>query len=203
VEGEPAKSRADGKYVVARARDIPEGSRLLVTVQGREIGIYNIDGQFHAVLNRCPHRGAALCRGDVIGLITSTGPGEIYLDTSRKFIVCPWHGWEFDINTGKSWYQAPDGRSRGFRTARPVGIEVKRGSELTDELSDGATEVADGEGAVINAATHRIEGPYRAELYPVEHDDEYVVVSLRRISALSGPPDGPPPPTYRSASAEA
>jgi 3-phenylpropionate/trans-cinnamate dioxygenase ferredoxin subunit len=184
---------ADDRYVVARARDIPDGGRLLVTVEGREIGIYNIGGAFHAVLNRCPHRGAALCRGDVIGLVTSSGPGDVRLSPDRRFVVCPWHGWEFDIETGKSWYQDRDGRARGFRSAKPFGVEVKRGAELSEERTP------DEDGRFVDAATRRLEGPYSAEIYPVERDDEYVVVSLRAISRLSGPADGPPPPTWNEA----
>jgi hypothetical protein len=69
----------DKKFVVARTRDIPEGARVLVTVQGREIGVFNVDGKFHAILNRCPHRGGELCKGDVLGFVHADRPGAVTL----------------------------------------------------------------------------------------------------------------------------
>jgi nitrite reductase/ring-hydroxylating ferredoxin subunit len=191
----PRSDDASDRYLVARARDLPAGGRLLVTVRGRQIGIFNIDGKLRAVLNRCPHRGAPLCRGDVLGSVTSNGPGDIRLDSTRKLLVCPWHGWEFDLDTGKSWYQVTQGRSRGFRNARSVGVEVLAGAELDEELVERRTETSPDEATFIDPFTHRREGPYRAELYPVERDAEYIVLSLRPTSTLSGPRDGPPPPS--------
>jgi nitrite reductase/ring-hydroxylating ferredoxin subunit len=191
----PPQDRGRGRYVVARASDVPLGGRLLVNVEGREIGIFNVDGKLHAVLNRCPHRGAALCLGDVIGWVASDGPGDIRLESDRKFLVCPWHGWEFDLETGKSWYQVPEGKARGFRNARPVGVEVLGGAQLNEELEDSRTETTAGGATLVDPSTHRREGPYNAELYPVERDAEYIVLSMRPMSKLVGPHEGPPPPS--------
>ena len=47
-----------------------------MTVNGREIGIYNLGGEYFALLNRCPHEAGPLCRGNVVGWITSDGPGD-------------------------------------------------------------------------------------------------------------------------------
>ena len=35
----------------------------LVTIEGREIGVFNVHGEFYALRNRCPHQGGALCKG--------------------------------------------------------------------------------------------------------------------------------------------
>ena len=51
------------KFVVARTSDIPDGGRIIVEINGRSIGVFNVGGEFHALLNRCPHSGAPLCRG--------------------------------------------------------------------------------------------------------------------------------------------
>src|SRR5260370_20848795 len=84
------------KHVVARVRDIPDGSRLIVEVEGRSVGIFNVDGRFYAILNRCPHNGGPLGKGEIVGVIESSRPGEWRLDASRKLVVCPWHAWEYD-----------------------------------------------------------------------------------------------------------
>ena len=43
------------KHVVAKVSDVPQGGRLLLTLQGRSVGIFNVGGRFYALLNRCPH----------------------------------------------------------------------------------------------------------------------------------------------------
>ena len=160
-----------------------------VRIQGREIGIFNVDGNLHAVLNRCPHRGGELCKGDVLGFVNAERPGEVRLDATVKFIVCPWHGWEFDIETGESWYEGPRDikARRRYRDARQFGLEVKRGSEVADGLASGTAQAGvANEAAFIDSRTHRVKGPYTAEIFPVSQDEEYVILSLRRLSALSG-----------------
>lgn len=154
---------SDTQYVVGRASDLAEGGRLLVNVGGREIGIFKVDGKIHAILNRCPHRGGQLCKGEVLSFISSDGPGDFRLDGSAKYISCPWHGWEYDIETGQSWYREPVGAKgpQRYRDARPFPVEIKSGEQLLD------------------GETQRLEGPYTAEVFPVEVEDDYIVLSLR------------------------
>ena len=59
------------RHVVASVGEIAPGSSKLVTVKGREIGVFNIKGEFFALANKCPHEGAALCRGKLVGLALS------------------------------------------------------------------------------------------------------------------------------------
>jgi nitrite reductase/ring-hydroxylating ferredoxin subunit len=91
------------RHVVAAADEIAPGQSKLVTVKGREIGIFNVGGAFYALLNRCPHEGGALCEGLVAGLPKSDGPGTYRVERKGELIRCPWHGWEFDIKTGQSY----------------------------------------------------------------------------------------------------
>src|ERR1700761_9091475 len=90
--------------IVSRVSDIPPGTRKTVTVRGREIVLFNIDGEFFAFLNRCPHEGAKLCHGVQVGLVESDGPGTFRYSRKGEMLRCPWHGWEFDIRTGQSWF---------------------------------------------------------------------------------------------------
>ena len=51
------------RHVVAKVGDIPVGGKKLVSVKGRDIGVFNVNGEFFALLNKCPHAGASLCHG--------------------------------------------------------------------------------------------------------------------------------------------
>jgi nitrite reductase/ring-hydroxylating ferredoxin subunit len=92
------------RHVVARANDIPPSSRQVVTVGGHEIGIFNLGGEYYALLNRCPHRAGPLCHGRVRPLIHSTEVGQIVHEREGEVLKCPWHQWEFDIRTGLALY---------------------------------------------------------------------------------------------------
>lgn len=144
------------RHVVARVDEIPAGGRLIVEVGGREIGIFNVDGELHAFLHRCPHLGGPLCQGDVLGLVQSDGPGDVRVDAGRKFLVCPWHGWEFDIRTGQSYFDPVRTRARHYP------LQVAKGADLHPD--------ADG----------RVPGPYVATRFPVSIEEDYVVIALRR-----------------------
>jgi len=89
-------------YPVATLDEIPPGSRKLVEVEGRSIGVFNIHGQFVAVLNVCPHELAPVCRGRVSGTTLLSAPGEFCWGREGEILACPWHGWEFDLLTGRA-----------------------------------------------------------------------------------------------------
>jgi 3-phenylpropionate/trans-cinnamate dioxygenase ferredoxin subunit len=163
------------KHVVARVRDVPDGSRLIVDVGGRSVGIFNVDGEFYALLNRCPHNGAELCKGEVVAVLESSRPGDWRLDESRKLVACPWHGWEYDLATGESWCNP-------LRTrARPYGVGVEPGEAVARGLADGTAET--GTTTEVDPATHRVKGPFTAEVLPVAVEDDYLVISLRAVTA--------------------
>jgi 3-phenylpropionate/trans-cinnamate dioxygenase ferredoxin subunit len=155
------------KYIVARTADIPEGERLIVEVGGREIGVFKLDGEFYALLHRCPHLGGPLCNGEILGFFSADRPGEIEYDPDEKYLICPWHGWEFDIRTGQSWWDPV--RTR----ARRIPVAVEGGRMVAESLDAGAAE--------------RAAGPYVAETYPVEVEESYVVVTIRH--PVAGPRD--------------
>jgi nitrite reductase/ring-hydroxylating ferredoxin subunit len=91
------------KHVVASADEIPPGGRKIVELGGRSIGVFNIDGEYFALRNRCPHQGAALCEGKLWGVLKAGVPGTSDYAPSREILTCPWHGWEFHVRTGQSW----------------------------------------------------------------------------------------------------
>ncbi len=102
------------RYVVARVADIPPGHRLIVDVSGRSIGVFNVNGAYFAVRNSCPHQGGPLCLGPTVGLATSSRPGEIDYTREGEILRCPWHGWEFDLATGRSVFDPARTRVRSY-----------------------------------------------------------------------------------------
>ena len=95
--------RLMAKHVVATVKEIPPGGRKLVEINARAIVVFNLGGEFFALNNRCPHRGGSLHLGIQTGLVESKEPGQYCYSRPGEMVKCPWHGWEFDIRTGKSW----------------------------------------------------------------------------------------------------
>lgn len=71
---------------VANVNDIKRGQGKTIAMNGVEIALFNVDGNFYAIDNTCPHRGGPL--------------GEGMLDDG--IVTCPWHGWKFNVCTGKN-----------------------------------------------------------------------------------------------------
>lgn len=80
--------------------EIPPGERKIVELEGKSVGVFNVGGQFVAVLNVCPHELAPVCRGRVSGTTLPSPPGEMRWGREGEILACPWHGWEFDLLTG-------------------------------------------------------------------------------------------------------
>ncbi len=91
------------RHIIARAGEIAPGERRLVELDGRRIGVFNLAGEYFALLDRCPHQGGPMCRGHQVGFVTAARPGEYVRSREGELVKCPWHGWMFDIRTGQSW----------------------------------------------------------------------------------------------------
>ena len=89
------------KYPIATVDDLPPGERKLVEIDGKSIGVFNVNGDFIAVLNLCPHELAPVCRGRVSGTTLPSAPGEFRWGREGEILACPWHGWEFDLLDGR------------------------------------------------------------------------------------------------------
>ncbi|WP_168122134.1 Rieske (2Fe-2S) protein [Paenibacillus sp. HB172176] len=92
------------RQFAALREDIPSGTHRIVEIEGRSIGIYNIKGDYYAIANYCPHEGAELCKGQVCGTTLPSKVSEFVYGRDQEIVRCPWHGWEFDIKTGKSLF---------------------------------------------------------------------------------------------------
>jgi nitrite reductase/ring-hydroxylating ferredoxin subunit len=91
---------------VARSEDLTEGGRRLLEVDGKIIGVIRANGRLRAFLNQCPHQGGPVCEGRLIHRVEEVlGENKTYLRMrfveEDLHIVCPWHGWEFNMETGR------------------------------------------------------------------------------------------------------
>ena len=91
-----------GRHVVARVEEIPPGGRKIVRIEGREVGVFNLDGAFYALKNVCAHQGARVCLGKIGGTTLPSAVYEFRYGLEGRILRCPWHEWEYDITTGRS-----------------------------------------------------------------------------------------------------
>ncbi|MBM3609865.1 MAG: Rieske (2Fe-2S) protein [Alphaproteobacteria bacterium] len=125
------------RHIAAKVSEIPPGERKLVSAGGRDIALFNINGEFFAIADKCPHESGSLCRGKLTGLPEANEPGKYRLSRPGEFIRCPWHGWEFDLRTGRSLCDPQNIRARQYLTSVESGETLVR-----DELRAETFEVA-------------------------------------------------------------
>ncbi|HLK94272.1 MAG TPA: Rieske 2Fe-2S domain-containing protein [Nocardioidaceae bacterium] len=90
------------EHPVGTVEEIRGEGRRLVEVAGRPVAVLAVGERFFAVHDRCPHRGASLCEGTVGGTFIASAPQEFVYGRHDRVLRCPWHGWEFDLDTGRS-----------------------------------------------------------------------------------------------------
>jgi nitrite reductase/ring-hydroxylating ferredoxin subunit len=115
------------RYIVATVGEIAPGANKLVRVAGREIGVFNIDGSYYALLSKCPHKGAELCKGKVVHRVVSDEPGQATVVPNSEMIRCPWHGYQYDLRTGQSWCDADNAGLRRYATSVETGSGLLEG----------------------------------------------------------------------------
>ena len=107
------------EHCVGHVDEIPERDALIVDVNGRSIGIFKVDDQLYAVNNVCPHKAAPVARGTVGGTMLPTSkPGELEYGLEGQVLKCPWHGWEFNLETGECLFGVSGRRLKTY----PVGV---------------------------------------------------------------------------------
>ena len=74
------------KVKVCKASDVREGQGKVIFVEGRELALFKVNGEFFATANTCPHQGGSLGEGSL----------------NDDIVTCPLHEWQFNIKTGTS-----------------------------------------------------------------------------------------------------
>lgn len=94
---------SDRQYVCEEG-ELAEGESVVVEINNISVGVFRVDDEYHALLNNCLHQNGPLCEGNLIRDVEeeTAPPGErgTHRLSERKVVVCPWHGWAYDVETG-------------------------------------------------------------------------------------------------------
>ena len=142
------------RHILGPVSAFPPGTRKILEIAGRSIGIFSLESGFYALKNQCPHQGAALCTGQLGSAVTSDKPGDYRVDRAGEILRCPWHGWEFDLRTGQSWFDPKKVRVKTYEAT------IAPGATLTSPIAG------------------LLPGPHLAETYPVSVEENYLVVEI-------------------------
>ncbi len=86
--------------------DVPPGTSTTVRAFGTTVAIFNVEGELFAVSNHCPHHGGPLCHGRISGTALPSRPYEYRYGLEGRVLTCPWHGWEFDLESGRTIFDS-------------------------------------------------------------------------------------------------
>jgi nitrite reductase (NADH) small subunit len=115
---------------VGRVEDFPPEGRKVVSIGDTVVGVFHLHGEFYAWHSECPHQGGPVCQGRLFRRVTEpvaadgTVHGRSY-DEEAVNIVCPWHGYEYDVRTGR---HPGNPKIR----LRPVHVKVEGGEVLLE-----------------------------------------------------------------------
>jgi nitrite reductase/ring-hydroxylating ferredoxin subunit len=166
------------RHIVGAVDEIPPGGRKLVEADGKKIVVFNLGGEFFALLDRCPHQGSALSGGILCGLVQSNEPGKYHFSRAGEMVRCPWHNWEFDIRTGKSWFDPRRTKVRAFPAHVEPGAALASDPRRAKARSGESAAQKDSATPSMHMDGVAVEGPYQAETFPVKVEAEYVVVEV-------------------------
>lgn len=69
-----------------KTSEVPPGTIRELQLDGKNVAVANVEGKFYAIDNTCLHRGGPLGEGLLEGQV----------------VTCPWHGWQYDVTSGKT-----------------------------------------------------------------------------------------------------
>ena len=75
------------QYLLGRLDEFPEGRGRAFQAGRRTVAVFRTNGKLYAVANRCTHKGASICEGE--------------LAENGTVVRCPWHNWSFALATGE------------------------------------------------------------------------------------------------------
>jgi nitrite reductase/ring-hydroxylating ferredoxin subunit len=126
-------------HEVAVFEDLADRRMTLVKVGAQELGLVRWGGDVYAMRAVCPHQLGPMEAGIVRPRLTCSGfLGAVEADTTIPVITCPWHGWEFDLQSGRP---ACNPRGPGLRT---YPVSVARGRVYVDVGRDSGREPTSG-----------------------------------------------------------
>lgn len=93
------------KHRICDSAALAEGGRVVVDIGERTFGIFRVHGRIYGYENTCPHQGGPVCQGTILPRVVEklneeSQPRGFDFDAAEMRIICPWHGYEFNIETG-------------------------------------------------------------------------------------------------------
>jgi len=91
---------------VCREGELTDGDMRIVAVKEVEVGVYRHAGKYYAYRNHCLHQGGPVCEGVMLPKVEDviapdhTLQGQVF-NEDEMHIVCPWHGYEYRLDTGE------------------------------------------------------------------------------------------------------
>ena len=122
------------KYVVSEVDSIAEREVRRFEIGGKAIALARLNGEFFALIDRCPHGGAPLSGGRFAHQVESDGPGDYRVCRADELLRCPWHGWEYDLRTGQSWSDPKSTRTRALKTEQVKGSDLVKGPYVAETV---------------------------------------------------------------------
>ena len=92
------------RYRLGGISDFPDNSHQVVDVNGRQLGVFHIEGQLYALPNICPHMTGPVCEAKILTGSLRTDEGSDWKPEwvhDGEVVVCPWHGLEYHVPTGQ------------------------------------------------------------------------------------------------------
>lgn len=123
--GRVRTAQTPATYDLAATEEVPEGGRLVVEVDGVTLGVFRHRGSLYAYENVCAHQGGPACQGRMVARVRETldeaqRSRGLAFDDEVTHIVCPWHGFEYDLTTGRHPGK-PEYRLRSFQVSESAG----------------------------------------------------------------------------------
>lgn len=81
------EEKSDPFIKVCKASELSSGQAKSIQTNGKEIAVFNVNEKYYAIENTCIHAGGPLNEG--------------HIDTENCAVTCSWHGWGYDLATGK------------------------------------------------------------------------------------------------------
>ncbi|GAC1414181.1 MAG: Rieske (2Fe-2S) protein [Candidatus Velthaea sp.] len=121
------------KHRLGKAVDFAPQSCVVREIDGRAVAVWHQDGKFYATRNACPHMGAPLNYGTIEGTMLPSSAKEYSYGMEGHVLRCPWHGYEFSLESGEPLFGTSDQRLITY----PVSLE---GDQLYIELKAASLE---------------------------------------------------------------
>jgi nitrite reductase/ring-hydroxylating ferredoxin subunit len=103
------------RYELFPAQELQPGDIRAVDVGGASVVVLcTPDGRIRALRNHCSHHGAPLSGGTLQPVVTGDDVGRYEISSDQFMLRCPWHGYEFDVDTGRCLADPRNARVKAY-----------------------------------------------------------------------------------------